>query len=69
MRAMNAKPLNPHRPALATLQPASRPATPPSRASLEGLEVQESCFGQWLAAGGERRTRPREDSTGPKHLP
>jgi hypothetical protein len=39
---------------------AARPNPAPTRATLEGLEVQESCFGQWLAAGGERRSRPRE---------
>lgn len=32
----------------------------PAAASLEGLEVQESSLAAWLAAGGERRTRPRE---------
>lgn len=31
------------------------------RASLEGLEVAESSFGQWLEAGGDRRSQPRQD--------
>ncbi|MFN4116239.1 MAG: hypothetical protein ACK4F7_07050 [Inhella sp.] len=44
-----------HRPAL------RRPeAQPPQRASLEGLEVSESDFGEWLEAGGERRADRRE---------
>lgn len=29
------------------------------RATLRGLEVRESSFGDWLAAGGDRRTQPR----------
>ena len=60
MRAMNAKSLPPARPGHTLLHSAARPNSAPTRATLEGLEVQESCFGQWLAAGGERRSRPRE---------
>lgn len=33
----------------------------PTRASLEGLEVSESSFGEWLKAGGERRGPQRAD--------
>lgn len=29
------------------------------RAQLDGLEVKESSFGEWLAAGGDRRSQPR----------
>lgn len=32
------------------------------RASLDGLEVRESCFGQWLEAGGDRRSQSRDDA-------
>lgn len=32
----------------------------PRAAPLDGLEVRESSFGEWLAAGGERRLLPRE---------
>ena len=32
------------------------------RASLDGLEVHESSFGQWLEAGGDRRSQPRQDN-------
>jgi hypothetical protein len=60
MRAMNAKSLPPARHGHTLLHSAARPNPAPTRATLEGLEVQESCFGQWLAAGGERRSRPRE---------
>ncbi len=30
---------------------------------LTGVEVRDSSFGEWLAAGGERRARPREATT------
>jgi hypothetical protein len=30
-----------------------------SRAELAGLEVKDSSFDEWLAAGGDRRSRPR----------
>ena len=30
---------------------------------LSGLEVRDSSFGEWLAAGGERRSRPRSQTT------
>ncbi len=33
---------------------------PQLRATLEGLEVQESSFGDWLKAGGDRRKRARD---------
>jgi hypothetical protein len=29
------------------------------RADLAGLEVKDSSFDEWLAAGGDRRSRPR----------
>jgi hypothetical protein len=29
------------------------------RAELAGLEVKDSSFDEWLAAGGDRRSRPR----------
>jgi hypothetical protein len=35
------------------------------RATLNGLEVAESTFGDWLAAGGERRTKPRAAAAKP----
>lgn len=61
MPAMTNKPLSPYLPTL-TLRPkqAAAHALQP-RATLEGLEVRESSFGQWLEAGGDRRTQPRED--------
>lgn len=39
-----------------TVRPTNRPT---ERASLRGLEVQESDFGAWLAAGGDRRSAAR----------
>lgn len=33
----------------------------PLRAQLDGLEVRESSFGEWLAAGGDRRSQPRAE--------
>ena len=36
----------------------------PQRASLDGLEVRESSFGEWLEAGGERRSLQRADGQG-----
>lgn len=41
------------------LSPVRRVATQQPRAQLVGLEVAESSFGEWLAAGGDRRTQPR----------
>lgn len=32
---------------------------PTERASVDDVEVKESTFGEWLAAGGDRRTNPR----------
>jgi len=40
-------------------QALRRALAPASRASLQGLEVSDSTFGAWLAAGGERRKSPR----------
>ncbi|RVT84950.1 hypothetical protein [Inhella crocodyli] len=40
--------------------PTASATTPPlPRASLDGLEVQDSSFDHWLESGGERRRRPR----------
>ncbi len=33
------------------------------RASLDGLEVQDSSFDHWLMSGGERRRRPRDSGS------
>lgn len=41
------------------LSPVRRRATQQPRAQLDGLVVVESSFGEWLAAGGDRRTQPR----------
>jgi hypothetical protein len=30
-----------------------------ARAELDGLEVRDSSFDDWLAAGGDRRSQPR----------
>lgn len=63
MPPMTNKPLPPY---LSTLTLRPKPAVPQAqqaRATLEGLEVRESSFGQWLAAGGDRRTQPRDDGT------
>jgi hypothetical protein len=35
---------------------------PTERASLHGLQVQESSFGEWLSAGGDRRVTKRTSS-------
>jgi hypothetical protein len=56
-----------HRPLnSALLHRPQRPSRPPGspafihlRASLEGLDVHDSSFDDWLAAGGDRRTAPR----------
>lgn len=62
MRAMTNPPLHPAFPTLMLRAKTSGAhASPLPRATLDGLEVQESNFGQWLAAGGERRQRPRDE--------
>jgi hypothetical protein len=55
-----------HRPASSFFQFKQRSAAQPLRAQLDGLEVQESTFGEWLAAGGDRRSalRPQRDTEG-----
>ena len=40
---------------------AATPALP--RATLDGLEVQDSSFDHWLQSGGERRRRPRHQGS------
>lgn len=57
-----------HAPTLARRPEARR--GDPTRASLEGLEVSESSFGEWLKAGGERRGPQRtEDADDPPPQP
>lgn len=46
-----------------TLAPRRRPAAQQQRAQLVGLEVAESSFGEWLAAGGDRRSTTRTNGT------
>lgn len=51
--------------------PTRRPQQPPllqrrraialPRAQLDGLEMRESTFGEWLAAGGDRRSHMRQE--------
>lgn len=41
------------------LAPLRRAAALQQRAQLDGLEVRESSFGEWLAAGGDRRAHAR----------
>lgn len=41
------------------LAPVRRAAAHQQRAQLDGLEVRESSFGEWLAAGGDRRVHSR----------
>ncbi len=43
-----------------------KPNAAQPRATLDGLEVQESNFGQWLAAGGDRRARARDENDKPR---
>lgn len=45
--------------------PRSKAATTNNqpRASLDGLEVSESSFGEWLQAGGDRRGQQRDAET------
>ena len=38
------------------------------RANLDGLEVSESSFGEWLQAGGDRRGQRRDAETEPMPL-
>ncbi|MFY8017335.1 MAG: hypothetical protein ACOVN9_04420 [Inhella sp.] len=40
-------------------QPLAQPAAAGATSRLAGLEVQDSSFDAWLAAGGERRSKPR----------
>lgn len=35
---------------------------PTERASVRDVEVKESTFGEWLAAGGDRRAKPRPNT-------
>jgi hypothetical protein len=65
MRPMTNKPLYPSTTSL-LLRPKQTPSNPQPRATLEGLEVQESSFGQWLAAGGERRSLARPEGDKPR---
>jgi hypothetical protein len=41
------------------LAPVRSAASLQQRAQLDGLEVRESSFGDWLAAGGDRRSHAR----------
>jgi hypothetical protein len=42
-----------------SLQQHARLGRAQARAELEGLEVRDSSFDEWLAAGGDRRAQPR----------
>jgi hypothetical protein len=42
-----------------SLQQNGRLGRAQARAELDGLEVRDSSFDDWLAAGGDRRSQPR----------
>ena len=42
-----------------SLQQTARLGRAQAHASLDGLEVRDSSFDEWLAAGGDRRSRAR----------
>jgi hypothetical protein len=47
---------------------AAAPSNSQPRANLDGLEVSESSFGEWLQAGGDRRGQRRDAETEPMPL-
>lgn len=47
---------------------ASQASSAQPRANLDGLEVSESSFGEWLQAGGDRRGQTRDAETEPMPL-